>query len=113
MTIILHNPISKLFRWTNFIFNTYIHQRTITIEKQFVQEVTVTNDGGVPIGTQSLDGNSADVSNYISAWKKIKEEIGTTDFVTIGDCKLSSDENLLTIMKSKGYFIAPLAMYSN
>lgn len=81
-------------------------------KKQFVQEVTVTNDGGVPIGTQSLDGNSADVSNYIPAWKKIKEEIGTTNFLTIGDCKLSSDENLLTIMKSKGYFVAPLAMYS-
>lgn len=81
-------------------------------KRQFVQEVTVANDGGVPIGTQSLDGNSADVSNYIPAWKKIKEEIGTTDFLTIGDCKLSSEENLLTIMKSKGYFIAPLAMYN-
>jgi|GEM_PF-5308817 transposase len=64
------------------------------------------------IGTQSLDGNSADVSNYIPAWKKIKEEIGTTNFLTIGDCKLSSDENLLTIMKGKGYFVSPLAMYS-
>lgn len=81
-------------------------------KKQFVQEVTVANDGGVPIGTQSLDGNSADVSNYIPAWKKIKEEIGSTNFLTIGDCKLSSDENLLTIMKCNGYFVAPLAMYN-
>lgn len=81
-------------------------------KKQFVQEVTVANDGGVPIGTQSLDGNSADVSNYIPAWKKLKEEIGSTNFLTIGDCKLSSDANLLTIMKGKGYFVAPLAMYN-
>ena len=81
-------------------------------KKQFVQEVTITNDGGVPIGTQSLDGNSADVSNYIPAWEKIKGEIGSSDFLTIGDCKLSSDANLLTIMKGNGYFVAPLAMYN-
>ena len=35
-----------------------------------------------------------------------------TDFVVVGDCKLSSEENLLAIAKGEGYFLAPLAMYS-
>jgi hypothetical protein len=29
-----------------------------------------------------------------------------------GDCKLSSEENPLTISKGKGYFLSPLSMYS-
>jgi transposase len=81
-------------------------------KKQFAQEVAVTSDGGVPILSQSLDGDTADVTRYIPVWRDIKKLMGSSDFLTVGDCKLSSEENLLTIAKGNGYFLAPLAMYS-
>jgi len=81
-------------------------------KKQFAQEVAVTDDGGVPVMTQSLSGNTADVTRYIPVWHEIQRCMGSSDFLTIGDCKLSSEENLLTIAKGNGYFAAPLAMYS-
>ncbi len=81
-------------------------------KKQFAQEVAVTSDGGVPILSQSLDGNTADVTRYIPIWRDIQNLMGSSDFLTVADCKLSSEENLLTIAKGDGYFLAPLAMYS-
>ncbi|MFW6017048.1 MAG: IS1634 family transposase [bacterium] len=113
--------------FTNFTvhgqYNRETQMDTITInygyskagkknKKQFAQEVAVTSDGGVPILSQSLDGNTADVTRYIPVWRDIKNLMGSSDFLTVGDCKLSSEENLLTIAKEEGYFLAPLAMYS-
>jgi transposase len=82
-------------------------------KKQFVQEVAVTSDGGVPISSQSLDGNTSDVTRYVPVWRDIKQLMGSSDFLTVGDCKLSSEDNLLAIAKGKGYYLAPLAMYSS
>jgi len=81
-------------------------------KKQFMQEVVVSEDGGVPIATKTLDGNTSDVTRYLPIWKSLKHDIGTTDFIMVGDCKLSSNENLLGIAKGAGFFLAPLAMYS-
>lgn len=81
-------------------------------KKQFVQEVAVTSDGGVPISSQSLDGNTADVTRYVPLWRDIMQLMGSSDFLTVGDSKLSSEDNLLTIARGKGYFLAPLAMYN-
>lgn len=80
--------------------------------KQFMQEVSVVDDGGVPIAAQTLDGNTSDVTRYAPVWKDIKECLGSSDFLVVGDCKLSSHDNLLTIASGSGYFLAPLAMYS-
>jgi transposase len=79
-------------------------------KKQFMQEVAVTKDGGIPICTQTLDGNTADVTRYIPVWKELKANMGTSNFMIVGDCKLSSSDNLLQIIKGSGYFLAPLAM---
>lgn len=81
-------------------------------KKQFMQEVAVTSDGGVPVTSQTLDGNTADVTRYIPIWKDIHQLMGSSDFLTVGDCKLSSEENLLAIAKGNGYYLAPLAMYN-
>lgn len=97
----------------NSILITYgFDKKGIKGKKQFNQEVAVTADGGVPIMTKTLDGNTADVTRYTSLWRDIEGLMGSSNFITVGDCKLSSDENLLTIAKGKGYFLAPLAMYS-
>lgn len=81
-------------------------------KKQFMQEVAVTSDGGVPVSSQTIDGNTSDVTRYVPVWRDIKQLMGTSDFLIIGDCKLSSEENLLTISRGSGYYLAPLAMYS-
>lgn len=97
----------------NSILITYgFDKKGIKGKKQFNQEVAVTADGGVPIMGQTLDGNTADVTRYTPLWREIEELTGSSNFLTVGDCKLSSEENLLTIAKGKGYFLAPLAMYS-
>ena len=89
------------------------NKKGIKGQKQFNQEIAVTADGGVPIMSQTTDGNTADVTRYIPVWREVRKLMGSSDFVIVGDCKLSSEENLLTIAKGKGCFLAPLAMYSN
>lgn len=97
----------------NSILITYgFDKKGIKGKKQFNQEVAVTADGGVPVMTKTLDGNTADVTRYTPLWRDIEELMGSSDFLTIGDCKLSSEGNLLAIAKGKGYFLAPLAMYN-
>lgn len=80
--------------------------------RQFAIDVAVEAKDGVPIYHKISDGNSADVSKYPSVWRGIRETLGNSDFIMIGDCKLSSENNLLTISRGNGYYIAPQAMYS-
>ncbi len=81
-------------------------------KKQFVQGVCVTSDAGVPVMTGTLDGNTTDVTEYLPLWKQVSNMMKPSDFIVIGDCKLTSHDNLLTIILHKGYFLAPLAKYS-
>jgi transposase len=81
--------------------------------RQFAIDVAVEATDGVPIYQKVSDGNSADVAKYPSVWKGIKECLGNSNFVIIGDCKLSSESNLLKICNGEGYYISPLAMYKS
>ena len=109
---VVHGDFKKANGENTLLITYGFNKKGIKGQKQFNQEVAVTVDGGVPIMAQTLDGNTADVTCYIPVWRDIKGLMGSSDFVTVGDCKLFSEENLLTIVKGKGYFVAPLAMYS-
>lgn len=64
-------------------------------------------DSGVPVYSKTLDGNTADVTRYWPIWKELRELFGKTDFLMVGDCKLTSNENLLNISRNHGYYLGP------
>lgn len=109
---VVHGDFKKADGQEAILVTYGFNKKGIKGKKRFNQEVALTADGGVPIMSQTIYGNTAYVSRYIPVWRDIKELMDSSGFVTIGDCKLSSEENLLTIAKGKGHFFSPLAMYS-
>lgn len=83
-----------------------------TDQKQYALESAVTGDG-IPIIQTTLDGNTADVTRYIPMWQGVKNVLGNSDFIFVGDCKLTSERNLAIISSGDGYYLGPLAMYSS
>ena len=77
-----------------------------TGKKQFALEIAVCEDM-VPLHFQALDGATADVTRYTKVWKQIRETIGHSNFVTTGDAKLTSHENLIAISAGGGRYIGP------
>jgi transposase len=77
-------------------------------KKAFVLEAAVTDDGGIPLHSASLPGKTSDVTRYWPMWQELKELFGTASFLTVGDCKLSSNDNLINICKSGGFYLAPI-----
>lgn len=75
--------------------------------KQFAQEVAVVGDSGVPVYAKTLDGNTADVTRYWPIWQELRKLFEKTDFLMVGDCKLTSNENLVNISRHKGYYLGP------
>jgi transposase len=74
--------------------------------------LAVSADGGVPVLWQAQDGNRADVSTYVEYWLKVKDVVGRSDFLFVGDCKLATQDNLVTIIQQQGRFLAPLPAYA-
>jgi hypothetical protein len=74
--------------------------------------LAVSADGGVPLLWEAQDGNRADVSTSVEYWLQLKEVVGRTDFLFVGDRKLASQDNLIAIMPQQGRFLAPLPGYA-
>jgi len=74
--------------------------------------LAVSADGGVPLLWEAQDGNQADVSTYVEYWLKVKDLVGRTDFLFVGDCKLATQETLIAILRHQGRFLAPLPGYA-
>jgi transposase len=74
--------------------------------------LAVSADGSVPLLWEAQDGNQADVSTYVEYWLKVKELVGRTDFLFVGDCKLATQDNLVAIIQHQGRFLAPLPGYA-
>ena len=70
--------------------------------------LAVSADGGVPLLWEAQDGNRADVSTYVDYWLKVKELVGRSDFLFVGDCQWATHDNLLAIIQHQGRFLAPL-----
>lgn len=68
--------------------------------KQFCQEAGVTSDGGVPVCQTTLSGNTSDSTRYVPMWWSLKNILQKNDFLVVGDCKLTSQENMLTICRN-------------
>lgn len=74
--------------------------------KQVVFGLSVTDDGHIPLHYQLFDGNASDSKTHQPVLKELRKILGKTDFIYIADSKLCSFENLETIAKNGGKFIA-------
>jgi transposase len=74
--------------------------------------LAVSADGSVPLLWEAQEGNRADVSTYVESWLKVKELVGRSDFLFVGDGKLATQDNLLAILQHQGRFLAPLQRYA-
>lgn len=78
--------------------------------KQVVEGTAVSGDGGVPLISQTHDGNSSDSVLPISYWERLRKLAGKNPFCFIGDCKIASKETLGEMCSQGGLFLAPMAM---
>lgn len=77
---------------------------------QFKQGLGTLDPAGIPLITETINGNKADDRCYVPAWRQMSETIGHTQFLYIADCKAGSLETRATIDKEQGYYLFPLPM---
>ena len=73
--------------------------------KQIGLGLSVTADGGVPLGHLPLDGNAAESPVHLDNLRVLAKTLGKSDFVYIADTKLDTKENLLAIVAGNGFFL--------
>lgn len=78
--------------------------------KQVVVGAAVSGDGGVPLISNTHDGNTNDSVLPISYWERLRRLAGKSSFCFIGDCKIASLDTLRSICSQDGLFLAPMAM---
>jgi len=81
--------------------------------RQFVEVLGTLDPMGMPLGSATVAGESADDPLYLPTWRQMAKTLGRTDFLAVGDCKLASLENRATIQDEGGYYLAPLPMTGN
>lgn len=77
---------------------------------QFKQGLGTLDPAGVPLVTMTLKGNAADDPEYFPAWQQMRETIGHSSFLFVGDCKMGSLETRLKIARESGFYLCPLPM---
>ena len=78
--------------------------------RQFIQALGTLDPVGVPLVSAMLRGNQNDSPVYLPIWRQMVGIIGRTDFVLVGDCKLSSLGNRVQLHLEGGIYLSPLAM---
>ena len=64
---------------------------------------------GLPLTTTVVAGNAADDPLYLPEIAKVRQSIGHSGLLHIGDCKLGSLENRADIVAHKDYYLCPLS----
>ncbi|MBK8753110.1 MAG: hypothetical protein IPL99_16440 [Candidatus Competibacteraceae bacterium] len=52
----------------------------------------------------TLKGSAADDREYFPAWQQMRETIGHSNFLFVGDCKMGSLETRLKIAGENGFY---------
>lgn len=76
--------------------------------KQLLFELTVSNDGGVPVFFTPHSGNMTDDQTHRETWMLLCQLVGRTDFLYVADCKLATMDNMTFIDQEHGRFISVL-----
>lgn len=64
---------------------------------------------GMPAATHVVSGESADDGLYIPIFDQVRETLGTSGLLWVGDCKMSASETRAHIHLQKHYYLTPLA----
>jgi transposase len=76
--------------------------------KQLVWSVVVSSDHAVPVHFHLYPGNTSDDSVHQQTWTELRQLVGSSDFIYVGDCKLASTENMTFIDSQGGTFLSVL-----
>jgi transposase len=78
--------------------------------RQYVQALGTLDPAGIPLVSETLDGNAGDPPMYLPVWRRMVKVIGHTDWLFVGDSKLHSAQNIAEIHRAGGYVLTPLQM---
>jgi transposase len=76
--------------------------------KQLVFELTVTEDGAVPILVALHDGNTTDDQTHRQTWDRLRKLVGRPDFIYVADCKACVSDTMTHITRNGGHFVTIL-----
>lgn len=88
---------------------TYGHSKARRPDlKQLLYELTVSEDGTIPVHYQVHDGNVTDDQTHRHNWDVLRELVGSSNFLYVADCKLCTAANLRHIAGRGGRFLTVL-----
>jgi transposase len=73
--------------------------------KQIIYNLSVTEDGAIPVHFKCFDGNRTDDTLHIETWLTLRGMLGRSDFIYVADSKLCTSENMCKINKEGGRFV--------
>lgn len=77
---------------------------------QFKQGLGTLDPAGIPLWSETLSGNTADDTRYVTAWRELAKTIGHVKFVYVADCKAAALSTRATIDSEGGNYLFPLPM---
>jgi len=88
---------------------TYGHSKARRPDlKQLLYELTITNDGAIPVHYQVHDGNVTDDQTHRRTWDLLREMVGHPNFLYVADAKLCTETNMRHIAEQGGKFVTVL-----
>ncbi len=78
--------------------------------RQYMQALGTLDPAGIPLVSETLDGNAGDPLMYLPVWRRLVKVIGHTDWLFVGDSKLHSAQNIAEIHRAKDWLLTPLQM---
>jgi transposase len=78
--------------------------------RQFVQALGTLDPAGIPLVSAMLRGSQNDSPVYLPVWRRMVDIMGHSNFLLVGDCKLSSLGNRMHLHLGNGFYLSPLAM---
>jgi hypothetical protein len=76
--------------------------------KQLVFGLNVTSDGAVPLLHRSASGNRTDDTLHRGNFDRLRNLLGTSDFIYVADSKLATGENMAHVARYGGSFVTVL-----
>ena len=73
--------------------------------KQIIYNLSVAEDGAIPIHFKCHDGNMTDDKLHIETWLTLRGVLGKSDFLYVADAKLCTSQNMRKIDKEGGRFV--------